>query len=319
MNARARSWPTAFNLVMATGIVSIGAQQFGLHAASLVLLCLAALALCSMVVPHARRVPVLVSLLRRTRTLEQGVPGLAFVAAVAVLGNRLLLLGGPAARTVAYILLGAGAAVWLLVLTAVLPRFEPSFGQPHFARARGSWLLAAVATEGLAILIGNLTVHARGVAIALWVLGGVLYLQVWQLLALRVRRRGLPPEQFTPDWWIVMGGLAIFVVAGATVLHGRAGSAAGVVVIGAWALASAWIPLLVGAELRRIKILGRPRFTPERWSMIFPLGMYSVAGTLAGHSFDVHWIARVGHWWFPLALAAWLAAAIGELRSPAYK
>jgi tellurite resistance protein TehA-like permease len=48
--------------------------------------------------------------------------------------------------------------------------------------------------------------------------------------------------------------------------------------------------------------------------MVFPLGMYSVCGVLTGGRFGVAWIGHVGHWWFVVALAAWVAVALGEAR-----
>jgi tellurite resistance protein TehA-like permease len=81
-----------------------------------------------------------------------------------------------------------------------------------------------------------------------------------------------------------------------------------------WALATVWIPVLVLGELWRVARLGRPHFTPEHWTMVFPLGMYSVCGVLTGGAFGVPWIAHIGRWWFVVALAAWVAVAAGELR-----
>jgi tellurite resistance protein TehA-like permease len=186
------------------------------------------------------------------------------------------------------------------------------------ARARGEWLLGVVSTEGLAILLGDLSPGQHSalhvVATVLWGFGGLLYLAIFWLLAVRVRRNSLRPQEFTPDLWIVMGAIAIFCVAGATSYRGSAGSAAGVVLIAGWALASAWIPVLVVGELWRIARLGRPRFTPAHWTMVFPLGMYSVCGVLTGVHFGVAWIDDIGHWWFPVALAAWAAVAVGEVR-----
>jgi tellurite resistance protein TehA-like permease len=119
-------------------------------------------------------------------------------------------------------------------------------------------------------------------AVVLWVLGGLLYVVVFWLLATRVRRYSLTPQKFTPDLWILMGGIAIFCVAGAISFSGAAESPAGVVEVSGWALATAWIPVLTAGEVWRIAALGAPRFTPDRWTMVFPLGMYSVCGMLTG-------------------------------------
>jgi tellurite resistance protein TehA-like permease len=244
---------------------------------------------------------------------------MGFVADTAVLGTRLVFLGGEEARVIAAMLVAVGALVWLPLLATVLPTLTRGvLGSIDLAtRVRGEWLLGVVSTEGLAVLMGTLSCGHRSAlhfaAAASWVFGGLLYLAIWWLVALRVRRYSLTPEEFTPDLWIVMGGLAIFSVAGALSFHGRAGSLTGVVVLLGWALASAWIPALVMGELWRIRRLGRPRFGPDRWTMVFPLGMYSVCGVLTGRSFGVGWIARIGHWWFLVALAAWVAVGLGEL------
>lgn len=318
LRLHAARWAGAFNVVMASGIVSEASERFGLHVVSLVLLALTIVAFivtAALVLPRARR-PV--TLLRRARAPHAGLPAMAFPAAAAVLGTRLTLVGGEGARAAAVVLLAAGTLVWLPMLVVVLPGLTRAVaGSRNVAvQASGDWLLGVVSTEGLAILMGSLN-HGgalRVVGIVLWGVGAALYLAIWWLLAGRVWRHSLSAREFTPDLWIVMGALGILSVACATLFHGRAGSPAGVVAIVAWALATLWIPVLAAGECWRIARLGRPRFAPERWTMVFPLGMYSVSGVLTGSSFGVAWIGHIGHWWFPVALAAWTAVAVGELR-----
>ncbi len=306
---------------MATGIVSIAAQKFGLPVISLVLLSLAILAFVPLVVLDVARARRPLLLLERARAPRVGLPAMGFVAATTVVGTRLVIVGGDGARVIAAVLLAAGAVVWLPTLASVLPRLTQGVvgALDLAARVRGEWLLGVVSTEGLAVLAGALPASHHSplhyAATVLWLLGGLLYLAIFWLLALRVRRYSLTPEEITPDLWIVMGGLAIFCVAGAISFHGHSGSPAGVLEILGWALATAWIPVLVLGELWRIASLGGPRFTPERWTMVFPLGMYSVCGVLTGRAFRIAWIAHIGHWWFVVALAAWVAVAVGELRS----
>ena len=305
---------------MATGIVSIAAHNFGLHAVSLVLLGLAVLAFIPQFVIHALRARQPLLLLRHASAPRSGLPALGFVAATAVVRTRLVLLGGEGARVIAIVLFAVGALVWLPIIVSVLPTLTRGiFGSLQIAaRSRGEWLLGVVSTEGLAVRLGALAPGQHSalhvVVTVLWGFGGLLYLPIFWLLAVRVRRYRLSPREFTPDLWILMGAIAIFCVGGATSYRGNPGSAAGVVLIGGWALASAWIPALVAGELWRVARLGRPRFTPARWTMVFPLGMYSVCGVLTGGRFGVAWIDHVGHWWFVVALAAWVAVALGEAR-----
>ena len=92
--ARGRSWGDAFNVVMATGIVSIAAHKFGLHVLSLVLLGLAVLAFIPLFVIDALRVRQPLLLLQRASAPRSGLPALGFVAATAVVGSRLVLVTG---------------------------------------------------------------------------------------------------------------------------------------------------------------------------------------------------------------------------------
>jgi hypothetical protein len=47
--------------------------------------------------------------------------------------------------------------------------------------------------------------------------------------------------------------------------------------------------------------------------MVFPLGMYSVAGWTLGRSLHAGWLSELGHLWLWVALSVWAAVAFGEL------
>ncbi len=322
-----RPWAGAFNVVMATSIVSIAAQRFGLDAISIVLLCIAGVAFVPLAALDARHVlhpRHAMRSLERAKLPWVGFPTLGFVADTTVLGARILLLGGGVARVIAAVLFAMGALVWVPVLALSLPRLIAALVGVGDGRdetlvyARAEWLLGMVSAEGLAVVAGGLAAGNSSVlhyvAVVLWIFGGLLYLATMGLLAQHFGRYSLKPHQVTPDLWIVMGAPAIVALAGATAFHGSVGSPAGALVIVSWLVASALMPLIIAGELWRATRLGPPRFAPERWTMVFPLGMYSVAGMVAGQRFHIAWIAHVGHWFFPVALAAWVLVAVGELR-----
>ncbi len=302
-----RPWSGAFNVVMATAIVSIAARQAGLHWISDVLVVAALLAFVPLAALDVLRARHPVTLLHRAGQPGRAFPAFGFVADAAVLGTRVVTATGPW-RAVATILLIVGAIVWLAIM-AELCRYP---GRVVSMRARAEWLLAAVATEGLAILLAHLSNPLHWLAVALWALGGVLYVMIMALLTRRVARFGLRPHELTPDWWIVMGAPAIFALAGATLDRGRLASPIGVLVLAGWTLASFWIPVLATAELWRARTL-LPRFTPERWTMVFPLGMYSACGQLGGRVVGVTWMHAIGRGWLAVALTAWTAVAAGEI------
>lgn len=300
---------------MATAILSIACHDAGLDGVSIALLWIAVLAFATVLASDLALVRHPGPLFADAGRLGRGFHGLGFVADTCVLGTRIVTAGrvGRAAGTA---LLACGAVVWCTIGAAVALRHEDAEVQG----ADGEWLLTVVATEGLAILaalVGTLEHSAalRAIAVALWALGGVLYLIVGEVLAMRLSRRPLSPIDFTPDWWIVMGGAAIFTLGAAVAGHAHRGSVAGVLGSAGWGLATAWIPVLAAAEVWRARRLGRPRFTPERWTMVFPLGMYSACSQELGRALGAGWMIDIGRWWLAVALAAWLAVAVGELRA----
>ncbi len=307
-----RPWSGAFNVVMATAIVSIACRLAGLETVSVALLCLALVAFAPLAVIDVRRARHPLVMLHLAREPGRDFAVFGFVADACVVGTR-LARGIPAAQLAAVILLGCGAAVWLVIVLA-LARVRTRVCARD---ACGEWLLAVVATEGLAILAGRLAEEGDGqvlrdAAFVLWAAGAVLYIVISLALAGRLRRRPLKPGDLTPDWWIVMGAVAITALAAATVQRHATGfvTAAGLV---AWALATAWIPVMVAGELWQARRVGVPRFTPARWTMVFPLGMYSAAGQVLGQTAGLPWMTDIGRGWLAVALAAWAAVAAGEI------
>jgi tellurite resistance protein TehA-like permease len=294
---------------MATAIVSTAVLGADLRLVSKLLAVIAVIAFVAVASLDALRARHPIRLLRRARQPGRGFPALGFVADTCVLGARLVTAGG-ARRLIAVILLIAGAVVWLSIAVQ-LGRYP---NRIVAMRPRAEWLLATVATEGLAILLAHVSAPLHWLAVALWGLGGALYLFVVALLARRLVKLGLRPHEFTPDWWIVMGAAAIFALGAATLAgHGGLRSPIGELGLAAWSLASGFIPALVASELWRARTLP-PRFTPERWTMVFPLGMYSACSQVGGKTLGLAWMHDLGRYWIAVALAAWVAVAIGEVR-----
>jgi tellurite resistance protein TehA-like permease len=302
-----RPWSGAFNVVMATAIVSIAALQAGLHVISDVLLVLAVLAFVPLAAVDVVRARHPATILHRAGQPGRAFPALGFVADTCVLGTRVVDAAGPR-RVIAAILLIVGAIVWLVIVGELGRRPSRVVGM----RARAEWLLATVSTEGLAILLAHLSNPLRWLSVALWAVGGVLYVIIMVLLARGLARWRLRPWELTPDWWIVMGAPAIFALGAATLDRGGLSSPIGALGLAGWTTASFWIPVLFAAELWRGRTLA-PRFRPERWTMVFPLGMYSACGQLGGRVLGLAWMHGIGRWWLAVALASWIAVAAGEV------
>jgi tellurite resistance protein TehA-like permease len=295
--------PGSGAVVMGTGIVSIALATDGATALSRVLLVLDALSWLTLAAVAATLV-----VRNRPRFLREArsPAGLTGVAGTAVLGSRLVELGwsGPAMA-----LLVLGLLAWAVLMVMLVPHLP--------RRGSGQIFLLTVAAESLASVGANVATAQRIVwlvYVALVLAGVGLFLYPFALIRFRpselIRGRG--------DQWVAGGSLAIssLALADLALAAKHLGAPSGTapvlddLALAVWVASALWIvPLLVGE-------LARPRlgYRSQRWSTVFPLGMYSASAfgvaTVAGASgLDV--FARV---WIWLALAAWAATSAGMLR-----
>lgn len=287
--------------VMGTGIVSVGLSLTGFETLSRILLGLA-------VAGWLTLAPLLV--LRLTGRAQGSPEELADVAATAVLGARLFLLGRHGLALGA---LGLATVVWLRLTPRVLRRL----GRQRLA---GSAFMLVVATEALAVLAAELAPreHATWLELAAVVLllAGVL---VYALVLAHFRPRELLEAR--GDHWIAGGALAIAALACADAAAADRGLQlpAGLhhaLVVGAlvlWIGAAAWLPVLIAAEV----VARRVDYDANRWSTVFPVGMYAVSSLVVGDVEGWRWPARFVHVWIWVAVAVWALVAAGTARRAA--
>ncbi len=277
----------SFAVVMATGIVSVAARDNGHPTMSVVLAVLAGVQLGVLAVLAAAR------LATTGRAFAAGPDALTrtfglftFVAACDVVDARL----GGGVPVVAGALWLVALVGWLLIVSQLWAALRSVPRRVLRDTARGSWLLAAVATHSLALTAAQLarggvaTALLLGVALAGWVLGLLAYVVITVAVVRRLLAARFVPEVLTPDTWVLMGALAIGTVSGATLFLAARESGAfgwlpalmGPVLFAVWVVGSAWIPLLVAGEAWRARRV-RLRYERTRWSTVFPLGMYSSA------------------------------------------
>lgn len=315
--------PGAFAFVMATGIVSIGMDQQGLSILSTVLLVIAATAWVALTVALAARL-----VLHRDRALaDLHDPRLAFgyftvVAGSGVLAVRLL----DVQSSVSALLLGLATVVWLVLGYAVPWAAVLSSAQrPVLTEANGTWFIWVVASQSVATTAAGLEPHVtRGeealaiLAVIAWSVGVVLYAACAVFVALRLVQYPLTPEDLNPPYWVSMGAVAITVVAGAKIVEmtstpmvdATSGLIAGLVVL-CWAWASWLIPVLFAVGVWRHVVHRIPlRYESTWWSIVFPLGMYAVAGMYLGRADSLPIVESIGAAWLWVAVAAWTFAAV---------
>lgn len=316
--------PAAFSFVMATGIVSTGLRLVGWTLPSVALLVLAAVALVVLAVGVGWRVARYpAAVLRDSRDPIKAFGFLTLVAGMNVVGVRLY----SELPVVTIVLAAVSVPLWVLLsygvpATLILRQQE----QPVATKVNGSWFLWVVATQSLATagaVIGAGMAHqARQwiatAAVALWGIGVMLYLMLATLVTLRLLTTRNDAQTLGPAYWIYMGATAITVLAGSRILllpselpvMVMASAVVSGITFVLWAFGVWWIPLLLIFGVWRHVVRRVPlRYELELWSMVFPLGMYSVAsmhfGEVAGLS-GVHAMGQIGTW---IAAMAWLATA----------
>jgi tellurite resistance protein TehA-like permease len=320
--------PGYFADVMATGIISTGTFLLGPSWLSLALLAAALAGLLVLAAALAARLVFFRSNVAADIQAPDRVFGFfTITAGLDVLGVRLALAGHPLATA---ILAAIAAAVWL-ILTYGVPAslMIARVGDSVLGGVNGSWLLWIVATQSLSIAAAILVPAwpsqsslLAPVAAGLWCVGLLLYLMVVTLILLRWLTVPITPAVLGPPYWILMGATAISVLAGARdlalpasipVVRATAGFVEGST-FALWALGTWWIPLLIILGLwRHIRRNWPLTYEPTLWSVVFPLGMYSVATLTFGKAAHLGFMEPLARFMLWVAVAAWALVAAAFL------
>lgn len=323
--------PGYFALVMATGIISIAMRTHHAIELSLALLWLTVIEYATLVVLSAWRAVAFRGALAADLTDPRVAFGtFTFVAGTDVLGARLAV---DVNRGAALALLVVGWLAWLVLgyvipWTSVLGRARI---EPVLPAANGTWFIWVVASQSVAVLAAVLEPSVdtgrrelAALAVFSWAVGVFLYASVGVLVATRLLLYPVAPTDLTPPYWVAMGATAITVLAGARIVGmadapmvtATRGLVAGTSVV-FWAFGSWLIPALIAAGLWRHLVRRVPlRYEPSLWSVVFPLGMYSVASHYLGQADHLPVVQTIGADESWVALAAWLAtfaAMLGHL------
>lgn len=312
-------YPGYFAVVMATGILSTALSLVGRASASLALLALTAAAYGVLLAASLVRIVVAPETFRKTISDPAVMfTYFTFTAGSNVLATRLALAGADGAAAALGVV---GLTSWALLTYWTLWQLTVANPPTDLSSVNGSWLIAVVATESVAVLS---TILARAlptpaglvlVGYAFWAVGAILYLALVTVIMLRLFFRPIRAVDLTPPYWISMGATAITALAGARLLlladvsrfvSASSGFLEGLVVA-LWAWGGWWVPFLLLIGGWKIFVLHEPvAYHPSEWSIVFPLGMWSVASwTLAelpGLS-SLRILAVAG---LAVALAAWV-------------
>lgn len=322
-------YPGYFALVMATGIISNGFYLLDFEALATALFVICSAAFLILIPATIAR-----AILFPRRLWEDLInPRLIFsfftiVAGANVLGIQLLMRGH----------LEPAIALWVFSLAVWIPLSYFSFSVLTFrdtdrsvAIVGGGWLIAIVGAQSIASLGAKLSAEISSghelvfvTAHAFWGIGLVLYGIFVTLFAYRIFFFRLTSEEMNPLFWVVMGAAAISVNAGSAILvaEGQIGylSSLHSFVDGTslvlWAWATWLIPLLVIFGIWRHLAMRVPlEYSPMYWSLVFPLGMYTVATAQFATADDFDFMKHIPDVMIWVAFAAWLVTMAGLLRS----
>ena len=314
-------------LVMATGIVSVASARLGYDPIAWALLAVNLVAYVVLWALLALRIAWFPRRVVADLTSHQAGPGfLTLVAGTAVLGSQALLLADAAAAATAA--LWVAAVLWAGLLYTFLTAVTVRADKPSLAEGlSGAWLLLVVATQSVAVLgtllalrDGALSRPAALLLLGMYLVGGMLYLCLINLVLYRFTFFALPPENLSPPYWINMGAVAITTLAGANLtllapssplLEELRPFLAGLTLF-FFAFATWWIPLLFVLGVWRHVVRRVPlRYHPSYWGMVFPLGMYATCTVQLSRALDLPFLLPLARAFGWIALAAWSLTFLG--------
>lgn len=324
--------PAYFGMVMATGIVSLAADQIGLPVVAWALFaiaCLAYLVLWVLTVLRIRhhRARFFADMIDHLRG-----PGFfTIVAASSILGSEFVLLAQS--MVAGFALWGIALILWIGLTYTIFTAFTIKEDKPTLDQGiSGAWLLAVVATQSIAVLSSLLAVRIdqpyrldlNFLALSMWLWGGMLYIWMMSLIFYRYTFFRFSPGDLSPPYWINMGAMAISTLAGslliinsddAPFLHSIVPFMKGFTVF-YWATGTWWIPMLVILGIWRHVYKRFPlKYDPLYWGAVFPLGMYAVSTFQMARAlkFDfLEFLPVVFSW---IALPVWALAFVAYLRT----
>ncbi len=323
--------PAYFAMVMATGIISIASDLTGFEFLALPLLWLNVgfyiilwLLNLSRIFFYPRHFVADVS------DHNRGAGYFTAVAGTCILGNQFVALMD--AQELGVLLLALGVGLWVVLIYAVFTAFAIRPDKPSLGDGiTGGWLVATVSTQSVAILSCRVAAQFAGYeqavlffSLCMFLIGCMLYFIVITLVFYRFMFFPLKPQDFEPLYWINMGAAAITTLAGTTLaLNSRGSQLLEPIlpfILGStvffWAFATWWIPFLVVVEVwrhavHRVKL----SYTPQYWSLVFPLGMHTTCTAYLSQALAWDALSVIPNYFIYAALIAWAITLLGLVKS----
>lgn len=324
--------PAYFGMVMATGIVSLAAQQMAMPRLARAIFAINIVAYAVLWVLNILRVARFPRAFFTDLIDHLRGPGFfTFVAATSVLGSQVVLQAGLV--RIGFALWFLAVALWLVLTYTIFTAFTVKQVKPPLEKGlSGAWLLAVVATQSIAVLAAILAarvaqphrVELNFLALSMWLLGGMLYIWMMSLIFYRYTFFPFSPGDLSPPYWINMGAMAISTLAGSRLMLniGDAPFLASMLpflkgfTVFYWVTGTWWIPMLVILGIWRHVYRRYPlAYDPLYWGAVFPLGMYAVSTRTMIDALGFDFLRPLPAAFTWIALAAWTLAFVALSRA----
>lgn len=319
-------------MVMATGVVSLSLQMLGFRRLAFALFVLNVGMYAILWLLNILRFAWAPRLAASDLVNHQRGPGyFTSVAASCVLGRQFLMIANEFMP--ALVLWIVGILLWIVLTYTILTAFTIKEDKPLLQEGiTGAWLLAVVATQAVAVLSTQISLHWQQpyrliinfFALSMWLWGGMLYIWMISLIFYRYTFFRLLPGDLSPPYWINMGAMAISTLAGSRLIMNAPEAPfllsllpflKGFTVF-YWATGTWWIPMLgILAVWRHIYKRYPLEYDPLYWGAVFPLGMYTACTLQMAQAMHLDFLLGVPRAFLFIALTAWCAAFLGLVRS----
>ena len=323
--------PANFGMVMATGIVSLGAHFLAWTWIAQMLFKLNVLAYAVLWCLSLWRAVAHPRLFFGDMVDHLRGPGFfTTVAATAILGGQFIVMGAD--LVTGSTLWALATLLWVGLTYTIFAGFTIKEDKPTLDKGiNGAWLLAVVATQSIAVLSALIAPHVgqpgklelNFVALSMWLWGGMLYIWMMSLIFYRYTFFRLAPSDLTPPYWINMGAMAISTLAGSLLILNVSDAPfllsllpfiKGFTVL-YWATGTWWIPMLLVLALWRHVYKRFPMtYDPLYWGAVFPLGMYAASTDRMIEAMGFSFLTFLPVTFFYAALIAWSIVFLGLVR-----
>lgn len=326
--------PAYFSMVMATGIVAIGAwllnypviskllhyTNLGLYAALLLMILLR-------IVLHPKEI------VSDLNNYQRGPGYFTFIAGTAIVGNQLVIIESLLQAASVFLWLTLGA--WILITYSFFTAITIKKDKPSLDKGiNGAWLIIIVATQAVSTLMSTLAPTqpfgelSTLVALSFYMVGAILYIYIMSLIIYRLSFFPLKADELGAPYWINMGAAAITTLAGSRLILNidPLGGLSDFLpflkgfTFFYWSASTWWIPLMLilGSWRHLVRKVPLPTsaqgYNVGYWGMVFPLGMYTVCTFLLADALGLPYLKQIPIYFIYVPLVVWTAVMIGFVR-----